>query len=99
MHTTNSISVLDIGHREVSSIKEKILDLQAALQLQLPTYEALLHTIHRNLANNPDTVHLLSEEDIGIICAALSKKTGVFLTKEITDKSSKKKAKIDLSDL
>jgi hypothetical protein len=80
-------------------IKQKILDLQSALQNQLPSYESLLHTIHRNLATDPDTVHLLTDEEIGIICAGLSKRTGVVIMKEIVEKTKKSRTKVTLEDL
>ncbi|CAN5950703.1 unnamed protein product [Sphagnum jensenii] len=76
----------------VAQISDKILALQTALSKQLPSYEGLLHVIHRTLAQQPETVHFLTDEEIGIICAGLSKKTGVVLSakdKKITAKSLK----------
>jgi len=58
----------------------KIADLQEALQKQLPGYESVLHFIHFQLHKNEDVVHLLTEEQIGIIVAGLAKKKNIVLT-------------------
>jgi len=86
----NSVATAEMSAFE--QISDKILALQAALSEQLPSYEGLLHVIHRSLAQQPETVHFLSDEQIGVICAGLSKKTGVVLSakdKKITNKSLK----------
>lgn len=57
----------------------KIADLQVALQTAAPGYEGLLHTIHVALHKDEDVVHLLTEEQIGIICAGLAKKKSVVI--------------------
>lgn len=97
----NSQVTVSIPLTVAEQMKERILSLQEALQQQLPGYESLLHTIHRNLASDPDTVHLLSEEEIGVIVAALSKRTGVLIMKEIEEKAKKsvKSGKVVLGDL
>jgi hypothetical protein len=80
-------------------IKSRIADLQIALQERLPGYESLLHTIHRNLATDPETVHLLSDEEIGVICAGLSKRTGTFISAIEAKKTSKNLKGIKVDDL
>lgn len=72
----------------LQDIKNKISQMQSDLQQQLPGYEHLLRVIHTNLAQDDSTVHLLSEEEIGIIVAGLSKKKGVVLA-EIETKTKK----------
>ena len=74
---------------EADQIKDKIAKLSDSLQKQLPSYESLLHTIHMNLAKSPDTVHLLTDQEIGIICAGLSKKTNVIIAPKEAKKSLK----------
>jgi len=84
-------------------LRDKIYQLRTSLQERLPNYESLLHTIHRSLAMQPDTVHLLSEEEIGIIVAGLSIKTNTFIAQDKAKKSVEKaksgKGKIGVSDL
>lgn len=99
MNTTDSTSDLQLTHNVSQDLVDKILDLQYALQKELPTYESLLHTIHRNLANDPDTVHLLTDEQIGIIVAGLSKKTGVAITKELVAKKVKGPKNVTTADI
>lgn len=80
-------------------IKGRIAELLTLLQQNAPGYESLLHTIHRNLAIDPDTVHLLTEEEIGIICSGLQKRTGVAIAKEEVSKMKRKGGKVTLDDL
>lgn len=80
-------------------IKDKILRLRTALQQQLPNYESLLQIIHMNLSKDPDVVHLLTEEEIGVICAGLQKKTMVVIISGELKKKSPGKGKVALDDL
>lgn len=96
-NSQDSTVVTPIDNSE--QIKSRIADLLEALQKNLPGYESLLHTIHRNLATDPATVQLLTEEEIGVICAGLSKRTGVQIAKEAAEKMVRKKGKVDLSEL
>ena len=100
MATPAADSTVTMAMDNVDQVRGKILALQKALQEQLPEYESHLHIIHRNLATDPNTVHLLTDEEIGIICAGLSKKTGITIAKENADKLMKnKKTKISVEDL
>lgn len=60
-------------------ILDKIQELQVSLQTAAPNYESLLHTIHVALHKDEELTHLLTEEQVGIICAALAKKKGVII--------------------
>src|SRR4051812_5512725 len=62
---------------------QRIADLQTALQSRAPGYENLLRVIHTNLISDPETVAIMSPEQIGIVVAALAMKKGVVLAKEI----------------
>jgi hypothetical protein len=101
--TNSQDSTVTVPLTQAEQVRGRILELQEALQQNMPGYEGLLHTIHRNLAQDPDTVHLLSEEEIGIICLGLSKRTGVFIAQEKEGKSGSgsggKKGKATLDDL
>lgn len=81
-------------------IKAQIVQLQEQLATRAPGYESLLHTIHRNLAEDPDIAHLLSDDEIGVIVAGLTKKAGVVLAeKELKKMKAGKGGKVDMSDL
>lgn len=81
-------------------IKQRIYDLQEKLQTAAPGYESILHTIHQALAKDPDTVHLLSDEEVGIICAGLSKRTGIVIAEAKATKRAKPgQPKIGLDEL
>ncbi len=100
MSHTDSLVTAPLSSAE--QIMRKIADLQEAMQKQLPEYESILHTIHRNLAQDESTVHLLTEEQVGIIVAALSKRTGVAITEERMEKAGKRAKKsggLSLEDL
>lgn len=77
----------------------KIEDLKLKLQSNMPGYESLLFIIHKQLASDESLVHLLSDEQVGIIVAGLKKRKGIILAevKKKKDKSSLKN--IDVEDL
>lgn len=81
----------------------RIAELQAALQQALPSYESLLHQIHVGLAKDPDIIHLLNEEQVGTVCAGLSKKKNIVIATASKSKSTtvsgKKLKDISVSDL
>ncbi len=97
MNVPDSTTSAPMPQSKLDQMRAKILDLQEMLARQLPGYESLLQTIHRNLAEDSETVHLLSEQEIGVIVSGLSKKTGIYIAAETARK--KKNEKITLSDL
>lgn len=56
-----------------------IAELETALQQSLPSYESLLHKVHVALHKDEECAILLSSEQVGIVCAGLSKKKGIFI--------------------
>ena len=70
-------------------LKEKVASLEAALLSAHPTIPTLLREIHTALRAQPETVTLLSEEEISVLVRGLQKQTGVFLAESVT-KSAKK---------
>ena len=80
-------------------VKNRIADLQTQLQAASPQYDLTLELIHKALKADQETVHLLTEEEIGIICAALAKKKGIVLATDIVAKAGKSKKTIGLEDL
>lgn len=88
---------------QLEIVQSRIAELKHSLQQQIPGYEKLLHTIHRALQSDPETVTLLTEEQIGVICAGLSKRTDVKIATGAGTKgrlpSGKKLKDIDLDDI
>jgi hypothetical protein len=70
----------------------KLLTLQEELEKALPNYKESLREIHNLLRSDPDMVHILSEEQVGLVVAGLSKHKGVVLV-EATSKGGKGKRK------
>jgi len=100
MQVPNSTVVTALSSAE--QIKGRIEELKDAMQKQLPNYESHLMMIHRALQNDRETVQMLTEQEIGVICAALSKKTGMRIAEQESAKLQKKAAKggkITLADL
>lgn len=62
-----------------SSLSSKIIELGEKLQSAAPGYESLLYTIHRILSQDEQLVHMLKEEEIGIIVAGLAKKKNIVI--------------------
>lgn len=60
-------------------IINRIGELKEALQQSIPGYERMLQQIHTALAQDEEIVHLLTEEQIGVICAGLAKRKNVVL--------------------
>jgi hypothetical protein len=82
-------------------IVARINELQAALAANAPNYQGLLHTIHQALIKDQEAVHLLTEEQIGVICAGLTKNKNVVIATAVAKSKtpSKKLAGIGLDDL
>lgn len=60
-------------------IVDRINSLQQSLQQNLPNYESLLHTIHVALSKDEECAILLTPEQVGILCAGLSKKKNIVI--------------------
>lgn len=69
-------------------LKEKVASLESMLLKQNPEMPLLLRKIHTQLAQDPELVTLLSEEDIGIIVRGLS----VQMKVEISTTPAKKES-------
>lgn len=89
----------------VDNLRSQIYELQEQLEKNLPGYASLLHTIHKNLAMDEQLVHLLKEEEIGIIVSGLAKRKNIVLAESSvkagknTTASGKKLKDIGLGDL
>lgn len=72
-------------------IEERITLLQDSLEKQLPDYKNLLRTIHSILQKDEELVHVLKEEQIGVVLAALQKHKGVVIA-TVVEKAGKREA-------
>ncbi len=84
--------------------EERIVELQEHLEKGLPGYKDLLRVIHTNIKNDPDLVHILTEEQIGIIVVGLAKHKGVVINTEAAKSkkvvvSDKKRGSITVEDI
>ena len=85
---------------EASLLIEKIEELKEKLQNAAPGYEGLLYTIHKQLAADEQLVHILTEDQIGIIVAGLSKKKNIIIASAVSAKTTKASLKnVSLGDL
>lgn len=84
MNGTTELVQLD----NLGQISQKLSELQLQLQLQAPGYEALLQRIHTDLIKDPDLAHLLTDEQVGVLVAGLTKKKNIVIAEP--EKMSKK---------
>jgi hypothetical protein len=74
---------------DADNILQKIMQMQEEMVANNPHFEYLLKEIHLRLHKQPDLVHLLKEEDIGRIVAALAKKEKVVIGAALNESKSK----------
>lgn len=88
---------------EASKVIERIAILKQQLEMNAPGYESILHEIHRALVKDPETVHVLTEDQIGIICSGLAKKTNIVIATQVAKSAKvsdkKKYASVSADDL
>lgn len=81
-------------------IFSRIEKLEQALNAEIPEYASILHTIHRALSKDDEMVHLLSDEQIGILIRAMKERKNVVLVEEKRAKTAKKPlSKTTLDDI
>lgn len=99
------MSVIPTPLNNVEQIAERINTLQESLKAGSPVYESLLHTIHVALHKDEELVHLLTEEQIGVIVSGLAKKKNIVIAEPVTKSggsrtpSGKKLKDLTLDDL
>jgi hypothetical protein len=75
--------------------------LRTQIETAAPGYEQLLLLIHKQLAADENMLHILSDEQVGVIVAGLSKRKNVVIAESSKTKagtSTAKKVTKDLSD-
>jgi hypothetical protein len=58
---------------------QKLSDLEEKLRAAAPGYEQLLYIIHKQLSSDEQLLHLLTDEQIGVIVAGLTKRKNIIL--------------------
>lgn len=86
---------------EYQRVKEKMAELEEALETALPNFPIILRDIHNSLRSDPDIVTLLSEEEIAVIVRGLEAHAGIEIApiKAKSATSRAKKAPISAADL
>lgn len=79
----------------------EMMELREALDKNVPGFANKLREIHVKLRNDPATVTLLSDEEIGVIVAGLEKHTNVQIIAPTAIKAAKssRKTPVSASDL
>lgn len=83
-------------------IQSRIVLLKEALETENPQLPILLREVHATLKQQPENVTLLSEDEIAIIVAGLSKHTKTHLAGSVLKTAKTKSAKLGkdaMSDL
>lgn len=99
--STETAKILPTAFTAFDLISNRISELQTALSSASPGYENHLIIIHKALQKDEECVHLLTEEQIGVIVAGLSKKKNIVINEAIVKKtrSSKSASKLTVEDL
>lgn len=86
-----------------STLTGKIDELQEQLEKKLPGYKDVLRSIHSIIKNDPDLLHILTDEQIGVIVAGLSQHKGVVIVKAEARKAvagtGKRKGSVGVEDI
>lgn len=80
-------------------IGRKLEELRTAIEANLPELPHVLKTIHTQLAQDPETVTLLTEEEIGLIVRGLVSHTDTTIIPKPKRGSSKRTQPISLDML
>lgn len=63
----------------IQQMGDLINQLQESLRANIPNYESLLAVIHKAMQQDEELSHILTDDQIGIVCTGLRKKTGVVI--------------------
>lgn len=86
---------------QVERIRDKMSELQEALDNNVPGFAHILKDIHDNIRADPDSVTILTDEEIAVIVKGLEKHAHIVVTPAKAKKaaSNKSKAPIGADDL
>lgn len=99
VHAGSSTEIHDIVITPNTLIAQKLSALKVALEAQLPELPHILKTIHTMLKDDPDTVRVLSDQEIGLIVSGLITHTGTTIITSPRKSSSKKTQPVSLDML
>lgn len=80
-------------------VRSDILSLQEQLLSAQPQIPTLLRRIHKTLLEDNTLVVALSEEELAVIVAGMSKQVGVSITAVAAKQTRKSQSKLTLEDL
>jgi len=73
-------------------VREKLLEMEVAINEHTPQLPTLLRTIHAQLKKDPEVVTLLSESECNILVEGLKEHTKIELAAKITKGGTRGKA-------
>ncbi len=85
--------------RGADIIKGRIAELAEHMEARIPGYEQILRQIHMALMGDPDAAHLLTDEEISVIVAALSRKTAINIAVSASKSGRKSNTAKKLSEI
>lgn len=83
---------------EQARFLQRMNQLNGMLSNNVPGYEELLKIIHRNLSQDENLLHILDEEQIGVIINGLSRRKNIIIADTAQKNASKKKSPKGLED-
>jgi len=82
---------------QVDRVRDKIMELQEALDAAVPGFPHILKDIHDTLRAAPEVVTILAEEEIAVIVKGLEKHAGIEVTPAKAKKAASAKSKVPIS--
>jgi hypothetical protein len=82
---------------QVLKIKERIAELQGAIDEQLPNFKTILKDIHTTLRADPHVVTILEPEEIAVIVGGLEKHADLEIAGDVVKKATKGGRKAPIS--
>lgn len=84
----NPLPANTIEYPGLVDLLDKIYELDKALKVAHPAMDSLLQYIHRNLAKDPELVHLLKPEQRAMIFKGLQQKTQTKIVEDTVKSAS-----------
>ena len=78
-------------------IKERIAELQGAIDGEVPNFKTILKDIHATLRADPDVVTILTPEEIAVIVGGLEKHADLEIAGDVVKKATKGGRKAPIS--
>lgn len=78
---------------EQAKFQTRIKHLEILMEKSLPGYEQLLREIHRQLAADENLLHILKDEEIGVIISGLAQRKNIIIATTAQKAAAKKSSK------